>query len=138
MAARAEAEEAAEGPGAASEETPTESRQKDLARYFVDNFVQDGLTLGIGTGPTVSAIIEEVGRRVTDGKLKGIKCVAGGVLSASECAFQGLEAAFLSDQPEVDIAVEEAVQVDIKEPSMPFLTWAASSQHNKASYPVLS
>uniref|UniRef100_A0A061RJL1 ribose-5-phosphate isomerase n=1 Tax=Tetraselmis sp. GSL018 TaxID=582737 RepID=A0A061RJL1_9CHLO len=116
---------------------PPEDRRQRLATYFVDQFIKDNMTIGFGTGPTVSAIIEETGRHLKDGKLKGIKCLAGSRPSTSECAFQGIEMVYASDSPRVDVAVEEASQVDLEHDTNPFLTWSGSILENKASQPQL-
>jgi len=110
---------------------------RSLAKYFVDTYVQDGTTVGVGTGPVVTMVIEELGARLKDGKLKGIKCVTAGQVSASECAFQGLPMAYLSDGAAVDVVVEEVAQVDIEQPGMPFVPWCADIECNTASQPQL-
>lgn len=113
------------------------SMDRALAQYFVDNYVKDNNTVGVGTGPIVTMVIEELGARLKEGKLKGIKCVTAGQVSASECAFQGIPMNYLSDGAQVDVVVEEAAQVDVKQPDMPFIPWCADIDCNTASVPAL-
>jgi len=122
-------------------EPPTadiEDIRKGMARYFVDNYVKDNMVLGIGTGPTISAIIVELGQRMSKGSPKGVKCLPASQVSTSECAFQGIEVAYISDSPSVAVAVEEASQVDIELPSMPYISWSANTNYNKVGQPQLA
>ncbi len=90
-------------------------RRRAAARLFVDTFVKDGQTLGLGTGELASLVIEEVARRCLAGQLNNIQGVPASDAAATEAAFQGLPLhPQASAQVHVDLAFDQADQLDVQ------------------------
>src|SRR5262249_53725867 len=72
--------------------------------------VEDGMTLGLGTGSTAAHFIELVGQRVKDG-LKVI-CVPTSEATRSYAERLGIALIDLDRQPSLDLAVDGADEID--------------------------
>jgi ribose 5-phosphate isomerase A len=72
--------------------------------------VEDGMTLGLGTGSTAAHFIDLVGRRVKDG-LKVI-CVPTSEMTRAQAEHLGIPMIDLDRQPSLDLAVDGADEID--------------------------
>ncbi|MDR2866506.1 MAG: ribose-5-phosphate isomerase RpiA [Methanomassiliicoccaceae archaeon] len=80
------------------------------AEYAVDNFVNDGMTVGLGTGSTAYYAIVRVGELVKRGFK--LKCVATSVQTeriAKEC---GITVVDIDDVDSIDVTIDGADEVD--------------------------
>lgn len=86
--------------------------KKIVAEYAVDNYVEDGMNVGLGTGSTAYYAIKRIGELVS----KGFKltCVATSIQSemlAREC---GIRIVDLDDISHLDLTIDGADEVDQK------------------------
>lgn len=90
-------------------------RQTDLrqeAGRAAMELVQDGMSLGIGTGRTVGFFIEYLGTKYLSGDLRHIRAVPTSEQSAARLRQYGIPIASLVDQPTLDLAIDGADEVD--------------------------
>jgi hypothetical protein len=89
------------------------TERRAAAKVFVDTYVQDGQTLGLGTGELSSLCIAEIGQRIMSGKLSSIRGVPTCNAAASEAAFHGLPLATDSTATQIDLAFDQVDALDI-------------------------
>eukprot|EP00200_Dunaliella_tertiolecta_P014950 CAMPEP_0202411452 /NCGR_PEP_ID=MMETSP1128-20130828/21980_1 /ASSEMBLY_ACC=CAM_ASM_000463 /TAXON_ID=3047 /ORGANISM="Dunaliella tertiolecta, Strain CCMP1320" /LENGTH=269 /DNA_ID=CAMNT_0049017169 /DNA_START=45 /DNA_END=854 /DNA_ORIENTATION=+ len=90
--------------------------KKLAAQAFCDEFVRDSQVIGAGSGELSSLVIESIGARLASGQLKGVQVVPCSTGSAAEAAFCGVPThpnAEQALQAGLDLAFEEADQLDI-------------------------
>lgn len=85
--------------------------EKRRAALEASSLVKDGQVVGLGTGSTVSYMIEELGRRVDEEQLR-ILGVPTSKATASLAEKVGIPLTTLEEHPELDIAIDGADQVD--------------------------
>ncbi|PSC69203.1 putative ribose-5-phosphate isomerase chloroplastic isoform B [Micractinium conductrix] len=69
---------------------PAEERMRAAAAFAADTFVRDEITIGLGTGQPVNALIEEVASRLSAGKLRAVRAVPASDVAAAEAALHGV------------------------------------------------
>jgi ribose 5-phosphate isomerase A len=72
--------------------------------------VEDGMTLGLGTGSTAARFVDAVGRRVKEG-LK-LKCVPTSEATRAQAERLGIPLISLDQQPYLDLTVDGADELD--------------------------
>jgi len=90
----------------------TANLKQIAAEKAVDDFVRDGMTVGLGTGSTAYYAIKRVGELVKDGYK--LKCVATSVKTeeiAKEC---GIDIIDIDDVDHIDVTIDGADEVDPK------------------------
>jgi len=89
-----------------------QAMKKAAAEKAVNDYVKDGMTVGLGTGSTAYFAIKRVGELVKQGY--DLKCVT--TSSASECLAQefGIKTADLNDIDSIDVTIDGADEVDPK------------------------
>lgn len=102
---------AAAGRAGAAQLSPLESAKRSAARAAVDEFVRDGMAVGVGSGSTIVYAIERLGERVREEGLD-IVCVPTSFQSEQLCDEQGLRLSELTRTPVLDIAIDGADEVD--------------------------
>ncbi len=75
-------------------------------------FIQDGMTVGLGTGSTAEFFIAALGRKLEEGSLKGITGVPTSVASENQARSLGIPLATLAERPTVDVTVDGADEID--------------------------
>lgn len=88
----------------------TQDEAKRLVARRAVEFVEDGMTVGLGTGTTSRMFIEELGAKVKSAGLK-IRCVASSDASAELATSLGLEVTSLPELPELDVYIDGADEV---------------------------
>jgi ribose 5-phosphate isomerase A len=88
----------------------TSEQYKRQAAEHAVTLVEDGMTLGLGTGSTAALFIELVGRRVKDG-LK-VSCVPTSEATRAQAERLGIPLIELDRQPSLDLAVDGADEID--------------------------
>ena len=86
--------------------------KKIVAEYAVDNYVEDGMNLGLGTGSTAYYAIKRIGELVNKGLT--LTCVATSIQSevlAREC---GIKIVDLDEISHLDLTIDGADEVDQK------------------------
>ena len=86
-----------------------DQRLARLASAAAD-LVKPGMTLGLGTGSTASAVIRELGRRVADGL--SVQGVASSKRTAELAHEAGIPLVQLDDVPRLDLAIDGADEID--------------------------
>ena len=89
-----------------------ESMKKVVGEKAVDDYVKDGMTVGLGTGSTAYFAIVRLGNLVKEGKLKDIKCVATSVRSEEIAKTMGLQIYDVNDVESIDVTIDGADEVD--------------------------
>src|SRR5262245_9545754 len=72
--------------------------------------VEDGMTLGLGTGSTAARFVDLIGRRVAQG-LK-VSCVATSRATRERAARLGIVLTNLEERPFLDLTVDGADEID--------------------------
>ena len=88
-----------------------ESMKKVVAEKAVDDYVKDGMTVGLGTGSTAYFAIVRLVDLVKEGKLKDIKCVATSVRSEEIAKTMGLQIYDVNDVESIDVTIDGADEV---------------------------
>jgi ribose 5-phosphate isomerase A len=88
----------------------TIERHKDAAARTAAELVQDGMSVGLGTGSTVAYLLTALGERA--GELRETRCVATSPATAQVAKGLGLNVQELDEVGELDIAIDGADQVD--------------------------
>ncbi|MCA0755675.1 ribose-5-phosphate isomerase RpiA [Paenibacillus sp. N4] len=83
---------------------------KRAAGELAVEILQDGMTVGLGTGSTVYHSIQAIGRKVADGL--SIKAVATSIHSEQLARQLGITIIPFSDVEEIDITIDGADEVD--------------------------
>lgn len=91
------------------------SSQDDLKRHAAERaveLVEDGMTLGLGTGSTARFVLEALAARREAGELGGIVGVPTSVATRQLAEELGLPLATLDTRPHLDMAIDGADEVD--------------------------
>jgi ribose 5-phosphate isomerase A len=81
--------------------------EKRLAAEAAAELVEDGMTVGLGTGSTVAFLLPAIARR----GLSGIRCVATSVATEEQARGLGVPVEEFSDLGRLDIAIDGTDQV---------------------------
>lgn len=81
--------------------------EKRLAAEAAAELVEDGMTVGLGTGSTVAELLPAIARR----GLRGIRCVATSVATEDQARALGIPVEAFSELKRLDIAIDGADQV---------------------------
>jgi ribose 5-phosphate isomerase A len=98
-----------EQPATLSDAGPVAQRKREAA-YAAAEEVRDGMRLGLGTGSTVSFLLQALGERASS--LTGVRCAATSPQTASMAQALGLCVVELDELGELDLAIDGADQVD--------------------------
>jgi ribose 5-phosphate isomerase A len=81
--------------------------EKRIAAEAAAELIEDGMTVGLGTGSTVSHLLPAIARR----ELSGIRCVATSVATEEGARGLGIPIEEFSELERLDIAIDGADQV---------------------------
>ncbi|MCL2296339.1 MAG: ribose-5-phosphate isomerase RpiA [Methanomassiliicoccaceae archaeon] len=84
--------------------------KKVVAEKAVDDYVKDGMTVGLGTGSTSEYAVRRVGELVKNGFR--LKCVATSERTADLAQRLGIELCDLNDVDHIDVTIDGADEVD--------------------------
>ncbi len=87
------------------------STKKQLAGEWAATLVENGMTIGIGTGSTVFFFIQALKKRIDEEGLK-FKCVSTSFQTRCICEELGFEIMDISSVDKLDLAVDGADEVD--------------------------
>jgi ribose 5-phosphate isomerase A len=76
------------------------------------DFVESGMTLGLGTGSTIRFLLEELAARIDAGRLEGIRGVPTSEDTARRAEALGIPLVDLATAPELDLTIDGADEVD--------------------------
>ncbi len=89
-----------------------ETLKQKAAHYAVDTFVQDGMTLGLGTGSTVKYALERLGTHLRSGRLNRIAGVPTSERTARLSRRLGIPLIALEEAPGLDLYIDGADEID--------------------------
>ena len=84
--------------------------KKAVAEKAVNDYVKDGMTVGLGTGSTSEYAVLRVGELVKDGWK--LKCVATSERTANQAKGLGIELHDINDVDHIDVTIDGADEVD--------------------------
>ncbi len=85
---------------------------KQAAASRALDFVKSGMCLGLGSGSTTAYFVEMLGQRLKEGQLRNIHAVPTSDRTAERASLLGIPLTNLSANPELDLAVDGADEVD--------------------------
>jgi len=85
---------------------------KEIAAKKAFEYVESGMTIGLGTGSTTAYFIEMLGQKLAQGELQNIMAVPTSEDTARRMKRLGIPRAMLYDHPWLDLAVDGADEVD--------------------------
>jgi ribose 5-phosphate isomerase A len=90
----------------------TISEWKRQAGEYAVRFVEDGMIVGLGYGSTAIHALRLIGSKVRSGELKNILAVPTSDSIAGEAQRQGIPLTDLETNPEIDVTIDGADEVD--------------------------
>ena len=88
-----------------------EELKKAAGARAVD-FVHTGMLVGLGTGSTAEFAIEELSKRIKDGRLSDISCVPSSERTKNFAETLGLDLVKLSSARKIDVTIDGADEID--------------------------
>ncbi len=85
---------------------------KDRAAAAALQYVQDGMTLGLGSGSTSECFIRALGVAIAAGRFENLRCIPTSVQSQRLAAQLGIPLVPLNVSGQIDLAVDGADEVD--------------------------
>ncbi len=85
---------------------------KRLAGEKAVEFVKPGMIVGLGTGSTAVHAVRKIGRMWQAGELPNIVCIPTSEVTAREAEKFGIPLTTLNEQPEIDITIDGADEID--------------------------
>ncbi len=89
----------------------TEELKKAAGVRAVD-FVRTGMLVGLGTGSTAEFAIEELSRRIRDGRLSDISCVPSSERTKNFAEALGLDLVELNSERKINVTIDGADEID--------------------------
>lgn len=89
-----------------------EKEQKRQAASKAVQSLRDGMIVGLGTGSTVQFALEEIAEHINQGNLKGLKGIPSSHKTEQEAHRLGIPITTLEENPEIDITIDGADEVD--------------------------
>jgi len=87
---------------------------KQQAAKSALEYIRNGMILGLGTGSTTRYFINMLGGEIQKGFLQGIQAIPTSETTAEQARLLGIPLTTLSENPQIDIAVDGADEVDPK------------------------
>lgn len=88
------------------------NRLKRIAAEFAVKFIQDGMTVGLGTGSTAEYAIREIAKKIGDGSLKGLTFIPTSLRTESLAKSLGMNVIPIEELISVDVTIDGADEVD--------------------------
>lgn len=85
---------------------------KQVAAGYALDYVQDGMTIGLGSGSTISFFLDGLGERIRSGDLSGVLGIPTSDSTMGRALELGIPLTTLDAHPRIDLAVDGADEVD--------------------------
>lgn len=85
---------------------------KQKAAHRATKFVESGMVVGLGTGSTTAFAVIRIGERIKSGDLKNIVGIPTSIRTETLAGEWGIPLCGLEDQPEIDVTIDGADEVD--------------------------
>merc|ERR1719443_1074391 len=93
--------------------TSTQDEFKKQTGYkAVDEHVESGMVIGLGTGSTAYFAVERLGQKLKSGELKNIVAIPTSVRTEAQAKSLGIPLVSLDTHPKLDVAIDGADAVD--------------------------
>jgi len=86
--------------------------KKQVGYTSVDNYIQSGMVVGLGTGSTAYFAVERLGQKLASGELRDIVAIPTSMATQQQAESLGIPLTTLSSHPELDVAIDGADEVD--------------------------
>eukprot|EP00439_Symbiodinium_sp_Y106_P048243 s14_g6.t1 len=86
--------------------------KKMVGYKAVDDYVQSGTVIGLGTGSTAAFAVERVGEKLKSGELKDIIAIPTSIRTQEQAESLGIPLATLDTHSDLDVAIDGADEVD--------------------------
>ncbi|MEL7220906.1 MAG: ribose-5-phosphate isomerase RpiA [Bacteroidota bacterium] len=90
----------------------SKTEEKKRAALAAVEYVQSGMTLGLGTGSTAYFAIEAIGERWQAGTLRDIRAIPTSVATAEQARSYGIPLVDLPDVASIDLTIDGADEFD--------------------------
>jgi ribose 5-phosphate isomerase A len=90
----------------------TQHEAKRAAAVRAVDLVRPGMVLGLGTGSTAALAVEEIGRRLADGRLRDLVGVPTSEATERQARALGIPLSTLEQHPALDLTIDGADEVD--------------------------
>jgi ribose 5-phosphate isomerase A len=86
--------------------------KRAAGEHAVDTYVRSGMRMGLGTGSSAAAMLEVLAARLADGRLADVIGVPTSQATADACERLGIPLTTLDRQPQLDLAIDGADEID--------------------------
>jgi len=86
--------------------------KKQVGYKAIDDYVESGMVIGLGTGSTAFFAVERVGQLLSSGKLKDIVAIPTSVRTEQQAVRLGIPISTLDKHSRLDVAIDGADAVD--------------------------
>lgn len=86
--------------------------KKQVGYKAVDDYVESGMVVGLGTGSTAYFAVERVGNLLKSGELKDIVCIPTSERTKDQAESLGIPLVTLNTHSKLDVAIDGADEVD--------------------------
>lgn len=86
--------------------------KRAAGEYAVDAHVRSGMRMGLGTGTSAAAMLEALAERLADGRLSDVVGVPTSQATAEACGRLGIPLTTLDRQPQLDLVIDGADEID--------------------------
>ncbi|MHA1713775.1 MAG: ribose 5-phosphate isomerase A [Candidatus Ranarchaeia archaeon] len=90
----------------------TIQKAKQQSAFAASEYIKSGQIIGIGSGTTVSFLVEQLRKNILDGLLSDICCIPASYQSELELRRAKIPIGSLYDYPEPDITIDGADEID--------------------------
>jgi ribose 5-phosphate isomerase A len=90
----------------------TDALRRAAGDEAVARYVRDGMRLGLGTGSTAGMMLAALGARLADGRLRDVAGVPTSEATAEACRRLGIPLTTLEQNPELDVVIDGADEID--------------------------
>lgn len=91
----------------------TQDELKKMVGYkSVDDYVESGMVVGLGTGSTAYFAVERLGEKLKSGELKDIVAIPTSVRTKEQAESLGIPLVTLDTHSKLDVAIDGADEVD--------------------------
>lgn len=92
---------------------PTVEELKKATGYkAVDDYVESGMVVGLGTGSTAAFAVERLGEKLKSGELKDIVAIPTSIRTKEQAESLSIPLVTLDTHPKLDVAIDGADEVD--------------------------
>lgn len=86
--------------------------KRAAGEHAVDAYVRSGMRMGLGTGSSAAAMLEALALRLADGRLADVVGVPTSRATADACGRLGIPLTTLDRQPQLDLVIDGADEID--------------------------